>query len=244
MRPSREAIRDLLEFRRRFKQEKDVAKQKEFRKKLRESFITEAGARTLAQIDSRTPVIERLVAFWSNHFTVSARKPLLVGVVGAYEREAIRPHVTGRFLDMLMAVMRHPAMLVYLDNAQSIGPNSRAGRRRDKGLNENLGREALELHTLGVDGGYTQADVREFARMLTGWSVGRLKGGDVGEFAFYPAMHDPGPEDAAWPALRGGRDQGGGNGARPYWPGIRRRRIIFRSSSRAISWRTSRRRRW
>jgi len=193
-RPSREAIRDLLEFRRRFKEDKDVAAQKAFRKKLRESFVAEAGARTLAQIDSRTPVIERLVAFWSNHFTVSARKPLLVGVVGAYEREAIRPNVTGRFLDMLMAVMHHPAMLVYLDNAQSIGPNSRVGRRRDKGLNENLGREALELHTLGVDGGYTQADVREFARMLTGWSVGRLKGGGVGEFAFYPAMHDPGPK--------------------------------------------------
>ncbi len=171
-----------------------MAKQKEFRKKLRETFITEAGARTLAQIDSRTPVIERLVAFWSNHFTVSARKPLLVGVVGAYEREAIRPYVTGRFHDMLMAVMRHPAMLTYLDNVQSIGPNSRAGRRRDKGLNENLGREALELHTLGVDGGYTQADVREFARMLTGWSIGRLNGGDAGEFAFYPAMHDPGPK--------------------------------------------------
>ena len=194
LRPSRDAIRDLLTFRKKVKEQKDAAQQQEFRKKLRETFISEAGARTLAQIDSQTPVVERLVAFWSNHFTVSARKPLLVGAVGAYEREAIRPYVTGRFLDMLMAVMRHPAMLAYLDNIQSIGPNSRAGQRREKGLNENLAREALELHTLGVDGGYTQADVKEFARMLTGWSVGRLNGGDAGAFAFYPQAHDPGPK--------------------------------------------------
>lgn len=192
MRPSTAAIADLVEFRRIAKTDKDAGRKKEFRKKMRQAFIAEAGARTQAQIDTRTPVVERLVAFWSNHFTVSARKLILVGVVGAFEREAIRPHVTGRFVDMLLAVMRHPAMLAYLDNVQSIGPNSAAGRRREKGLNENLAREALELHTLGVDGGYTQDDVREFAKMLTGWSIGRPNGKDAGRFAFYARAHEPG----------------------------------------------------
>jgi uncharacterized protein (DUF1800 family) len=93
---------------------------------------------------------------------------------------------------LLVAVLRHPAMLVYLDNAQSIGPNSTAGKRRARGLNENLAREVLELHTLGVNGGYTQADVREFAKMLTGWSIGRLKAGDAGRFTFYERAHEPG----------------------------------------------------
>lgn len=193
LRSSRETIKELLEYRK-DKSEKDTAAKQDIRRKMRDGFVEEAGARTLAQIESRTPAVERLVAFWSNHFTVSARKPLLVGVVGPFEREAIRPHVTGRFADMLLAVLRHPAMLAYLDNAQSIGPNSKAGKRREKGLNENLAREVLELHTLGADGGYSQADVREFARMLTGWSIGRLNGGDAGQFAFFAQAHDPGPK--------------------------------------------------
>jgi uncharacterized protein (DUF1800 family) len=192
LRASTAAIAELAEFRRMAKAEKDADRKKAFRKKMRQAFIEEAGARTLAQIGSHAPVAERLVAFWSNHFTVSARKLILVGVVGAFEREAIRPHVTGRFEDMLLAVMRHPAMLAYLDNVQSIGPNSVAGKRREKGLNENLAREVLELHTLGVDGGYTQGDVREFAKMLTGWSIGRPAGKDSGRFAFYARAHEPG----------------------------------------------------
>lgn len=192
MPPSQTMIVELLEFRRQVKDAKDPERQKEMRKKMRETYIEEAAARTLAQVETRTPVVERLVAFWSNHFTVSVKKPILAGTVGAFEREAIRPHVTGRFADMLRAVMRHPAMLVYLDNAQSIGPHSVAGKRRERGLNENLAREALELHTLGVDGGYTQADVQEFAKMLTGWSIGRLNTGEAGRFNFYPRLHEPG----------------------------------------------------
>jgi uncharacterized protein (DUF1800 family) len=117
----------------------------------------------------------------------------VVPLCGAFEREAIRPHVTGRFADMLLASTSHPAMLIYLDNAQSIGPDSPAGRRRDQGLNENLAREILELHTLGVDGGYTQADVTAFAAALTGWSVDfrELESG-AGGYRFFPGRHQPG----------------------------------------------------
>ena len=111
--------------------------------------------------------------FWSNHFCVSVAKGPVRGLAGAYEREAIRPHVLGRFADMLRAVEQHPAMLIYLDNQVSTGPNSRAGRKGARGLNENLAREILELHTLGVDGGYTQQDVTNLARVITGWSVGQ-----------------------------------------------------------------------
>lgn len=191
-RPSSASIAELMEFQRQDKSEKDATRKQELRVKMREAFIAEAGARTAAQIATQTPAVERLVVFWSNHFTVSARKPLLVGAVGAFEREAIRPHVTGQFSQMLLAVMRHPAMLAYLDNVQSIGPNSKAGKRRERGLNENLAREVLELHTLGVDGGYSQADVREFARMLTGWSIGGPKSGDAGRFDFHERAHEPG----------------------------------------------------
>jgi uncharacterized protein (DUF1800 family) len=141
------------------------------------------------------PFLERLVLFWSNHFCVSAAKgPVLRVMAGAYEREAIRPHVLGRFADLLRAVEQHPAMLIYLDNAQSIGPNSRAGLNRGRGLNENLAREILELHTLGVDGGYTQADVTNLARIITGWGVGGLNQPrfEPGRFAYVPQRHEPG----------------------------------------------------
>ena len=110
---------------------------------------------------------ERLVAFWSNHFCISANKGGLARMwAGSFEREAIRPHVFGRFADMLKAVEQHPAMLFFLDNQQSLGPNSRAGQNRNRGLNENLAREIMELHTLGVDGGYTQDDVTSLARII------------------------------------------------------------------------------
>ncbi|MGH6879291.1 DUF1800 domain-containing protein [Hypericibacter sp.] len=158
----------------------------------REQFIAEIGARARLQIETAAPFYERLVAFWSNHFTVSIAKPAVLGLAGAFEREAIRPHVTGKFADLLLAVLRHPAMLIYLDNAQSVGPHSRAGLNGKHGINENLGREVLELHTLGVDGGYGQADVEAFARMLTGWSIGGKRGGIVGAFNFYPQLHEPG----------------------------------------------------
>jgi len=139
-------------------------------------------------IATSTPVYERWVMFWSNHFCVAATKGATLGLVWPHEREAIRPHATGRFVDLLRAATLHPGMLLYLDNAQSVGPNSRAGLRRSRGLNENLARELLELHTLGVDGGYTQADVGEAARLLTGWSIAPADGAA----RFAPALHDPG----------------------------------------------------
>jgi uncharacterized protein (DUF1800 family) len=138
---------------------------------------------------------ERLVHFWSNHFCVSAAKgPLARAVAGCFEREAIRPHVLGRFGAMLKAVESHPAMLIYLDNAQSFGPSSMAGLNRKRGLNENLAREILELHTLGVAGGYTQADVTALARIITGWTFSGPEGrlGEPGTFVFFPNAHEPG----------------------------------------------------
>lgn len=160
-------------------------------------FRAEAMARFDQVAAADAGFVERMVNFWSNHFCVSARKsPLLRVVAGAFEREAIRPFVLGRFADMLRAVTRHPAMLVYLDNQVSVGPGSRAGRNRGRGLNENLAREVLELHTLGSDGGYTQADVTAFARVLTGWTMvgraGRL--GEPGSFVFSANAHEPGDE--------------------------------------------------
>jgi uncharacterized protein (DUF1800 family) len=137
---------------------------------------------------------ERLVWFWSNHFCVSAFK--VPNMAGGYEREAIRPHILGRFVDMLLAVESHAAMLFYLDNSMSIGPNSVAGINRTKGLNENLAREILELHTLGVETGYTQDDVTRFACVLTGWTI--ISANDNpehgSEFIFNRRMHEPGPQ--------------------------------------------------
>ncbi len=136
------------------------------------------------------PFRERLVWFWANHFTISLRRAQVIGVAHAYVREAIRPHVTGRFSDMLLAVMQHPAMLMYLDNAQSVGPDSPAGRRARRGLNENLARECLELHTVTPAAGYTQQDVTAFANVLTGWSI-RYVEEPVG-YMFRPNTHQPG----------------------------------------------------
>lgn len=138
---------------------------------------------------------ERLVHFWSNHFCVSVAKGSFVrSFAGNFEREAIRPYVFGRFEDMLVAVASHPAMLTFLDNQQSIGPNSPAGKRRGRGLNENLAREILELHTLGVNGGYTQEDVTNLARILTGWTYAGADGrlGFPGTFVFNVGLHEPG----------------------------------------------------
>ncbi len=161
------------------------------RAELRRASVEALQRRWQHVVATPTPVFERWVMFWSNHFSVSATKATTLGLVWPYEREAIRPHATGRFKDLLRSATLHPAMLLYLDNAQSIGPDSRAGRRREKGLNENLARELLELHTLGVRGGYSQADVTELARLLTGWTISR-----DGRFApvFTAAMHQPGPK--------------------------------------------------
>jgi uncharacterized protein (DUF1800 family) len=153
----------------------------------------EAQARFDEATSAKIGFVERLVWFWSNHFCISADK--IVAMAGTYEREAIRPHVLGHFADMLQAVESHPAMLFYLDNVQSMGPDSVAGINRDKGLNENLARETLELHTLGVRSGYTQTDVTNFAKVLTGWTwIPPAEPVHGGEFAFVERMHERGDQ--------------------------------------------------
>jgi uncharacterized protein (DUF1800 family) len=169
-------------------------------RKAREEYVAAAGARVGSALQAPAPFVERLVHFWSNHFAVSVDKLLVVGLAGGFEADAIRPHVLGRFEDLLLSAVRHPAMLLYLDQAQSIGPGSPAGLRaqerqqRRRGLNENLAREILELHTLGVRSGYTQEDVTEFARALTGWTLPADDGagGVAATFRFVPALHEPG----------------------------------------------------
>jgi uncharacterized protein (DUF1800 family) len=178
------------------------------RKDARGQHVAQVGARMRAAVASEAPFVERMVHFWANHFAVSADKLTTIGLAGTLEFDAIRPHVLGRFGDMLRAVEQHPAMLLYLDQVQSIGPDSQIGARiaergrRKVGLNENLAREILELHTLGVRTGYRQADVTEFARALTGWTVAGLSNGPVaraivgagapGDFVFAPLVHQPG----------------------------------------------------
>ena len=163
-----------------------------------EMLLAEADARFNGTI--RQPLIgfgERLAMFWANHFAVATSKSEECHILaGAFEREAIRPHVFGRFSDMLLAVETHPAMLAYLDNQQSIGPNSKANANKKRGLNENLARETLELHTLGVNGGYTQTDVTTLAKIITGWTVARAEGklGAPGTFVFNAAAHEPGDQ--------------------------------------------------
>ena len=169
-------------------------------RKGRDEYVAAAGARANSALQAAAPFVERLVHFWSNHFAVSVDKLLVIALAGGFEADAIRPHVMGRFEDLLLAVLRHPAMLLYLDQAQSIGPASPAGARaqarqlRGRGLNENLAREILELHTLGVRSGYTQDDVTEFARALTGWTLpaDTRADGAAPTFRFVPALHEPG----------------------------------------------------
>ncbi|RQR40009.1 MULTISPECIES: DUF1800 family protein [unclassified Burkholderia] len=169
-----------------------------------DAYRSAVAARLNNALATSTPFVERLVHFWANHFAVSVDKGQVAAYAGAFERDAIRPHVLGRFEDMLVAVEQHPAMQLFLDQARSVGPDSPAALRADarnpaarRGLNENLAREIMELHTLGVRTGYTQTDVTEFARALTGWSIAGGRGpqpGDVapGAFVFRPKLHEPG----------------------------------------------------
>jgi uncharacterized protein (DUF1800 family) len=182
---------------------------------VREAYQPHYRAQVLARAQSAAlttrPFAERLVHFWSNHFAVSADKGVVYGLAGTLENEAIRPHVAGRFVDLLTAVEQHPAMIAFLDNQYSVGKDSTAARfvsrfraaddrqpKRQLGINENLAREILELHTLGVKGGYSQADVTSFAQIITGWSIGggngRLAGGAPGRFYFRDNLHEPGPK--------------------------------------------------
>ncbi|CAM3277770.1 DUF1800 domain-containing protein [Sphingomonas antarctica] len=184
------------------------AVRKDQRRTGRADYLALVGARATTALTSPSPFAERLTHFWANHFAVSADKLTVVGMAGLLEFEAIRPNVMGKFSDMALAVEQHPAILLYLDQAQSIGPDSVVGARiaargqRKVGLNENLAREIMELHTLGVRTGYTQADVTEFARALTGWTVSGIGRGpgarllgvadNPGQFAFLPTVHQPG----------------------------------------------------
>jgi uncharacterized protein (DUF1800 family) len=164
---------------------------------IQKTFRAEALARLQRAVLADCGFAERLVAFWSNHFCISANKGELARMwAGSFEREAIRPHVLGRFADMLKAVEQHPAMLFFLDNQQSLGPDSRAGQNRKRGLNENLAREIMELHTLGVGSGYTQEDVTSLARIITGWTFAGRQGqlGQPGSFIFNANAHQPGPQ--------------------------------------------------
>ncbi|WP_175713201.1 DUF1800 domain-containing protein [Burkholderia ambifaria] len=169
-----------------------------------DAYRSAVAARLNSALTTPAPFVERLVHFWANHFAVSVDKGQVAAYAGAFERDAIRPHVLGRFEDMLVAVEQHPAMQLFLDQARSVGPDSPAAMRAEardpaarRGLNENLAREIMELHTLGVRTGYTQADVTEFARALTGWSIAGGRGpqpGDAapGAFVFRPKLHEPG----------------------------------------------------
>ncbi|MEO0982976.1 MAG: DUF1800 family protein [Pseudomonadota bacterium] len=193
---AKDGVAFILDFRRQIgpDREPDQDQMAALRRRIRQTIIGEVQARALFGATTPNPFHERLARFWSNHFTVSARNPPTTLIAGAYEREAIRPNILGRFEDLLLAAIGHPGMLVYLDNWQSVGPNSRAGRRRRRGLNENLAREVLELHTATPAAGYTQYDVTEFAKALTGWTVGNRHVGRnrIGEPIFSTLLHEPG----------------------------------------------------
>jgi uncharacterized protein (DUF1800 family) len=214
LKPAAQTLAQALELRRDIEQQKSAARPEPARaaaqvmklgQLLRPVYVSEATVRLQHAVSTERPWVERLTQFWANHFAVSVDKQLLAGLAGGFEREAIRPHVLGRFRDLLVAAETHPAMLLYLDNHLSIGPHSPAAARIERrqaarrvGINENLAREILELHTLGVGGGYTQGDVTSLAEVLTGWSVGgqrgRFAGGEPGQFVFRPELHEPGAQ--------------------------------------------------
>ncbi|MFN0182411.1 MAG: DUF1800 family protein [Aquabacterium sp.] len=195
--------------------------EQQFVEHFRDHVQADMRARLATAASTQRPFAERLALFWSNHFTVSIAKASARGMAGAFEREAIRPHIAGRFVDLLKASSTHASMLRYLDNHISAGPNSRFVQRRaarsadsDRGpritgLNENLAREILELHTLGVSGGYAQADVTAFAAVLTGWRVaaGPMERVDSGNpTRFEPSWHEPGPKTVLGRTYREGAD--------------------------------------
>jgi len=160
--------------------------------------LRQLSSDTLVQsITSDNSLNWRLLDFFSNHFSVSSSGPVMAALAPTLEREAIAPNLLGRFEQMLIAVEKHPAMLIYLNNEKSIGPNSLIGKKirksnKGRGLNENLAREILELHTLGVDGGYQQNDVQELAKTITGWSVARPGKDKESGFKFRSYGHEPG----------------------------------------------------
>ncbi|MCG9680193.1 DUF1800 domain-containing protein [Vibrio sp. Isolate24] len=178
----------------RAKVKNDEVKKRELQEQLqafyRQHYRQQIEARHQQSIHTPYGFQERLIQFWSNHFAISVDNRRLMPLASKIENDVVRQHWSGNFSDMLMGVSKHPAILMYLDNQASTGPNSKLGKRRGKGLNENLAREILELHTLGVDSSYTQQDVIELAKAISGWSI-KLKSPDVG-FRFVPSMHEPG----------------------------------------------------
>jgi len=212
LRPSSEILVEALDLRREIQAQRraeaagdDTAAFTKLPQLLRPIYTEEATVRFRQAVLTDRPFVERITQFWTNHFAVSVDKNLLLGLAGSLEREAIRPNILGHFGDLLLAVEQHPAMLLYLDNHLSIGPNSKAAQNRARqhaerksGINENLARETLELHTLGVGGGYTQTDVTSYAEVITGWSIGGDPGrhmrGEPGKFVFRPEFHEPGPK--------------------------------------------------
>jgi len=210
--------------------------EREYVKAFLPRYAVAVKARYDVAVATDRPFFERLVHFWTNHFVVSGAKPGAIAMPPSFERDVIRPNITGRFADMLMASSKHPAMLFYLDNYHSIGPNSKVGKdpslrapREQQafavpqmaGLNENLAREIMELQTLGVRSGYTQADVTSFARVITGWTIagpprvplfklvmqGRLNA--KGLFEFDDEEHEPGPQNVMGKVYaQAGVDQG------------------------------------
>ncbi|MEM9140486.1 MAG: DUF1800 family protein, partial [Pseudomonadota bacterium] len=169
---------------------KDKVQRKKIVRQMRGDAARDAAARVYQRALTPHGFFERLAAFWADHYTVAGRNPGQLYMLPTFEVDAIRPHIMGRFANMLTAVVQHPAMLIYLDQVDSFGPASRAGQRTARGLNENLAREILELHTLGAAGPYTQRDVRQLAELLTGYGVqrGYLK------FRFVQNRAEPGPE--------------------------------------------------
>lgn len=216
----------------------------------REVMLADVRSRLSTAIQTQRPFAERLFQFWANHFTVSVTKGSARGLAGVFEREAIRPHIAGSFEQLLWASTTHPAMLRYLDNQQSAGPRSqavaRAARHADRtpdptdvprltGLNENLAREVLELHTLGVENarlpqGYTQTDVTSLAKILTGWRLSERHRGGLNE-PFDPAWHEPGSKTVL---------------GRSYPEGSSALRLVLRdlahhpSTARFIAWKLAR----
>ncbi|MEY4635837.1 MAG: hypothetical protein RJA55_1635 [Acidobacteriota bacterium] len=162
-------------------------------------------AKLLRAVQSERQLQEVLVDFWFNHFNVFAGKGATRNYLNEYEREAIRPHVLGHFRDMLEASAKSPAMLFYLDNWQNVSEDSPSPGGAHRGVNENYARELMELHTLGVDGGYTQADVKNVARALTGWTIRPREGSGT---MFVPRRHDDNAKTVLGHALKAGGGEG------------------------------------
>ena len=195
---------EIYSFSRKYKTERKkldgdalVKASSDYGKAVRQNFYAEIKARSLYAAQTDAPFHERLTRFWSNHFSVSARNRNTRLFPGAYEREAIRPRILGSFYELAVSAIFHPAMIVFLDNDGSVGPNSPRGKRNNIGLNENLAREALELHTVTPAADYSQADVTEFAKALTGWRIERRDndGRKQGHITFHKNSHEPGTRE-------------------------------------------------